>query len=94
MKQNLSRFLLTVLAPLLLIGLASCQNQLTDVAEDAPFAKRDKGKPPPAVPVVLEEYWIFPDPGVTGGSLIHVAGTGNVEVVSLNLCKRNTICSV
>ncbi len=78
MKRNLSRFLLTVLTPLLLIGLASCQSQLTDVTEDAPFARKGKGKPAPT----LEEYWAFPDSSVTGGSLIHVAGTGTVVSVA------------
>lgn len=63
---------------------------LYDVQVIGPGGKKGIGtelfavqKKKPAVPVTLEEYWVFPDPdpNVTDGNLIHAAGTGPVDHV-------------
>lgn len=51
---------------------------------DSQFAKGgNKGKPGGGVKPELKEYWIIPDG--SGGNLIHVAGTGDVDSVNANV---------
>ena len=71
------RFLLTVLTPLLLIGIA-CQTP-TNVTDDAQFAKGGMGGGMGGGnTAVLDEYWIFQD---GSGNVIHATGSGSVGEV-------------
>ena len=81
MKMQLRRHLRLASISLMALGIASCQNQLTDVNDQAELAKGgSKGKPTSKENPVLEEYWVYPDG--TGGNLIHVVGSGATSEVN------------
>ena len=63
----------------LVVMLLGCTDPTSDGPTEPQFAKGGKGKPGSSS-VALEEYWVYAGP--SGDNLIHVVGSGDVDLVN------------